>query len=95
MGRSPTRPIRVLFASLLRSLPTGTVRTLLVDPVVGRGVVETVRSVFVSGTAVTVPIFVTVAVLGFVLNFLSNVLAPFVQLLALLGVAGDGNSVLA
>lgn len=95
MGSSPVQLVRTLLSTVLRGLPTGFSRRLLFDPVVGHGVVETVRGVFVSGTAVTVPIFVTVAVMGFVLNFLSNVLEPFVQLLTFLGLAGGGNVLLA
>lgn len=95
MGSSPFQLARTLLTTLLRAAPTGTARTILFDPIVGRGIADTIRGVFVSGTAVTVPIFVTVAVMGFVLNFLSNVLSPFVQLLAFLGVASDGNVLLA
>ena len=75
---------------------TGTLfRYLPMDPAVGRTGVETVRQVLMSGTSVTAPFVVTVLVLGVVLDFVTDVLAPFAQALAFLGVTGGGEGLLA
>jgi uncharacterized membrane protein len=80
------RVVATVFGHLFRVLPTSLLRQVLVDPVLSRGMSETVRGVFVSGAAVTIPFFVTAAVLGFVVNFVTNVLDPFVGFLMALGV---------
>lgn len=49
------------------------------------GVVATVREWLITGAALTIPFIITVMVLGFVVNFLSNVLAPIVAVAGMLG----------
>ncbi|WP_436931204.1 DUF502 domain-containing protein [Halosimplex halobium] len=43
---------------------------------------EKVRQVFISGAAVTIPVLVTVMVLGFVVNFILQAISPFVDFLS-------------
>lgn len=71
---------------LVRHLPATAWRYVPVDPAAVRVVGETARGVVLSGATTTAPFLVTAAVVGFVLNFLSNVLDPFVTVLTLTGV---------
>jgi uncharacterized membrane protein len=49
------------------------------------GIVGRVREWLISGAALTIPFIITVMVLGFVLNFLSNVLTPVVEAAGVVG----------
>ncbi|PSP75043.1 hypothetical protein BRC81_16275 [Halobacteriales archaeon QS_1_68_20] len=73
---------------ILRSLATITLRYLSVDPTIGRTLTETVRQLFVSGVSLTAPFLVTIVVLGAVLDFVADLVAPFADVLTLLGITG-------
>lgn len=49
------------------------------------GIVGRVREWLISGAALTIPFVITMMVLGFVLNFLSNVLTPVVEAAGMVG----------
>ena len=56
---------------------------------------EQLRRTFVTGAAVALPAVVTLAVLAFAVNTLSNALSPVVGLLDYLGLPTDGNELVA
>jgi len=56
---------------------------------------EAVRQVLFSGVSVAGPLVVTLVVLGAVLDFLSNLLAPLVHILTLLGLTGGQEGIIA
>lgn len=79
--------------SLLRRTTGGIGRVVAADPEVARALGSSLRSVLVSGSAITVPFVVTVLVVGVVVDFVGGLLAPFARLLTLLGVtAGPGGT---
>jgi uncharacterized membrane protein len=58
------------------------------EPRESSGVLDRVREWLIRGAALTIPFLITVMVLGFVLNFLSNVLTPVVEAARVLGFIG-------
>jgi uncharacterized membrane protein len=78
---------RELLGTLFRYLP----RDLVVSWILPDGL----RGVLVSGTAATLPFIVTFVVLGVVIDFVSNLLTPFVQALALVGLTAGLDPVVA
>lgn len=75
MGAQVLALARYALSAALRYVPS--------DPVAGRTVVDALRQVLLSGTAVTVPFVVTLVVLGVVVDFVADLLAPFVSLVSL------------
>lgn len=72
--------------SVLRSLPATMSRVLPFDLTFVRVLLDTGWGIVLSGATITAPFLVTAAVVGFVLNFLANVLEPFVTVLSLTGI---------
>jgi uncharacterized membrane protein len=58
------------------------------EPRESSGMLGRVREWLIRGAALTIPFLITVMVLGFVLNFLSNVLTPVVEAARVLGFIG-------
>ena len=58
------------------------------EPRESSGVLHTLREWLITGAALTIPFLITVMVLAFVLNFLSNVLTPVVEAARVLGFIG-------
>lgn len=79
----------------LRAVLGTMVRYLSTDVVIGRTVVETLRQVFLSGASITVPIVVTLVVLGVVLDFVAKLLAPFARVVTFLGLTGGRDGLVA
>lgn len=60
----------------------------------GRGVRRDLRQTMLSGVALTVPFFITVLILSWVLDMVSNALAPLADLLVVLGPVEEMSSLL-
>lgn len=80
---------------LVRRLPGAVSRLLPFDFAVLRVVLDYVWTVVHSGATITAPFLVTAAVVGFVLNFIANVLAPFVTVLSLTGITAGHHPIVA
>lgn len=87
MGWHLTEFPRTVIASLLRYS--------LTDLVTGRTIIEIVRGVLLSGISLMAPFVVTIVVLGFVFDFVANLLTPFARALTLLGFTGGRTGVVA
>lgn len=79
----------------VRGVTVAVVRYLVTDVTLVRTVTEPLRQVLLSGASITVPVVVTLLVVGVVLDFLRNLLTPFAHALALLGLTGGQNDVVA
>lgn len=71
------------------------VRYLPAMPFLDRFTSEAIRQVLLSGVSVAGPLVVTLVVLGAVLDFLSNILAPLVHVLTILGLTGGQEGIIA
>jgi len=78
---------RAAIALLVRYLPA--------TPLLERFTGEAVRQVLLSGVSVAGPLVVTLVVLGAVLDFLGNILAPLVHVLTVLGLTGGQEGIIA
>lgn len=87
--------MRTTLAGAIRTVGNVVVRTLPAVPMVDRFTLEAFRQVLVSGVSVAGPLVVTFAVLGAVLNFLTDLLSPFARVLMLLGLTAGQDGVLA
>ena len=82
-------------ASGLRTIVGLLVRYVPSDPFVGRTTVEMLRQVLLSGASVTAPFVVTVLVLGFIVDFVAGILAPFARALTFLGLTAGQHGIVA
>jgi len=82
-------------AGVTRAVVAVVFRYLPATPMLDRFTGEAVRQVLFSGVSVAGPLVVTLVVLGAVLDFLSNLLAPLVHVLTLLGLTGGQEGIIA
>jgi uncharacterized membrane protein len=87
--------MRSTLEGMVRMVGNLAVRVLPAVPMIDRFTVEAFRQVLVSGVSVAGPLVVTFVVLGAVLDFLSDLLAPFARVLMLLGLTAGQDGVLA
>ena len=80
---------------LVRRIPGTLSRVLPFDLAFLRVLLDSAWTVVHSGATITAPFLVTAAVIGFVLNFVANVLAPFVAVLSLTGVTAGHHPIVA
>lgn len=87
--------MRRTFTGIVRTLGDIAVRTLPAVPMLDRVTVEALRQILLSGVSVAGPLVVTFVVLGAVLDFLADLLAPFARVLMLLGLTAGQDGALA
>ena len=87
--------MRSTLAGVVRMVVDFVVRALPAIPMVDRFTVGAFRQVLLSGASVAGPLVVTFVVLGAVLDFLADLLAPFARVLMLLGLTAGQDGVLA
>ena len=79
----------------VRRVPGTVSRVLPFDLAFLRVLFDSAWTVVHSGATITAPFLITAAVVGFVLNFIANVLAPFVTVLSLTGITAGHHPIVA